>query len=69
MNNLVLLENAEHTNSTNKKAMYQNSKIYLVKDVLEKLERFDIHTIQERHDKLLDKFYTIVTKKKGQTHV
>lgn len=67
--NLVLLENAEHTNSTNKKAMYQNSKIYLVKDVLEKLERFDIHTIQERHDKLLDKFYTIVTKKKGQTHV
>ena len=61
LGNLVLLENTEHSNSTDKKSMYENSNVNLIKDLRDNIENFEEKNITERHDKLLEEFYNIVT--------
>lgn len=60
--NLVLLENAEHTNSKDKKKMYKNSKLYLIKDIRGEIDKFSTESIKARHNELLEEFYKIVTR-------
>ena len=62
LGNLVLLENTEHSNSTDKKSMYENSNVNLIKDLRDNIENFEEKNITERHDKLLEEFYNLVTK-------
>ncbi|RSI64489.1 hypothetical protein D8863_09605 [Streptococcus oralis] len=62
LGNLVLLENTEHSNSTDKKSMYENSNVNLIKVLRDNIENFEEKNITERHDKLLEEFYNIVTK-------
>lgn len=61
LGNLVLLENTEHTNSTDKKSMYENSNVNLIKDIRDNIENFEEKNITERRDKLLEEFYNLVT--------
>lgn len=61
LGNLVLLENTEHTSSSDKKSMYENSIVNLIEDIRNNLDNFGEQAIKDRHDQLLEEFYKIVT--------
>lgn len=60
--NLTLIEQMEHTNSTNKSDMYSKSRVVLTNELLPKIDTFAIENIQPRHDEILTEYYDLVTK-------